>query len=68
MNYYIKERHNPQLGIYYVACGKMTKKVAKAYEDRPLYGTNYMLSFKTKKEYNDKLDSLRATGESVRVQ
>lgn len=30
--FYIKERHNPQTGVYYVACGQMSKQQAKSYE------------------------------------
>lgn len=62
--WYIKERHNPQLGIYYVPMGQRTKTEAKAYE-RSIYGDNYMLSFDTQKEYESKLQDLKAQGEKV---
>ena len=48
--WYVKERHNPQLGIYFVACGQMSKTEAKKHEES-LYGANYMLPFDSKKEY-----------------
>ena len=49
--WYIKERHNPQLGIYYIACGQMTKKEARKAE-RSLYGSNYMYSYSNEEDYN----------------
>jgi hypothetical protein len=58
MNYYIKERHNPQIGIYYKAYGKMTKKEAKKAEES-LCGYNIMWEFKTEKEYLDKCAELK---------
>lgn len=33
MKFYIKERHNPQLGVYYKAEGKLSKKRAKEKEE-----------------------------------
>lgn len=62
--WYIKERHNPQLGIYYVACGQMTKTAAKEYE-RSSYGYNYMMPFSTLEAYNAKLAELRIRGAKV---
>lgn len=62
--FYIKERHNPQTGVYYVACGQMSKQQAKSYE-KALYGANVMLPFDTESEYNAKLDELRAKGERI---
>ena len=62
--WWIKERHNPQLGVYYVAYGQMTKAAAKRYDDS-LYGDNYMLSFPTEEAYNAKLAELREKGEKV---
>jgi hypothetical protein len=64
MKYYIKERHNPQLGVYYVACGQMSIKKAKQAERR-IYGDNYMLSFDTEQEYQAKIKSLKASGERI---
>lgn len=49
--YYIKERHNPQTGTYYVACGQMTSKDARD-AARPLYGSNVMHGFNSKEEYD----------------
>jgi len=54
MKYYIKERINPQTGTYYVDMGKMSVKDAKKHET-PIYGTNIMHDFKSKKEYNEAL-------------
>ncbi len=56
--FYIKERHNPQLGVYYTAMGQMTKKEAKAAE-KSIYGTNYMLPFDTEEDYKKKLVELK---------
>ena len=60
--YWIKERHNPQLGIYYACLGNITTKEAKKYENS-LYGTNYMHKFETKKEYEAEIERLKANGE-----
>lgn len=62
--FYIKERHNPQLGTYYVACGQMTKKEAKSYEDTR-YGTNVMHGYDTAEEYEKALADLRARKHEV---
>jgi len=62
--WYIKERHNPQLGMYYVAMGQMSKANAKRYE-KPLYGDNVMLAFDTEEAYQDRLAELEASGETV---
>ncbi len=62
--FYIKERDNPQTGTYYVAKGQMTKKDAKQAENS-LYGSNTMLAFATKEEYDAKLAALKAAGERV---
>lgn len=62
--YYIKARHNPQLGTYYVACGQMSKTAAKK-EEKPLYGDNTMIGFDTESEYKAKLSELRENGEKV---
>ena len=56
--WWIKERHNPQFKEpYYVACGQITVKEAKAHEN-PLYGYNYMHKFSTEKEYETRLTEL----------
>lgn len=62
--YYIKERDNPQLGTYFVACGQMFKAQARRYEN-PLYGSNVMHGFDTKEAYEKRLAELREQGESV---
>jgi hypothetical protein len=64
LKYWIKERINPQLGTYYVACGQMTKSNAKA-RGRALYGENIMHQFDTKEAYLARLDDLFDKGESV---
>ena len=64
MNYYIKERYNPQLGTYYKCMGKLKAKEAKAYE-KPLYGSNRMLKFETEDEYNAEIAALKEAGERV---
>lgn len=62
--FWIKERHNPQTGIYYVACGQLSKTAAKKKESS-LYGSNVMLRFETEAEYQAKLAELKKNGESV---
>ena len=62
--FWLKERHNPQLGIYYVACGRITTKEAKTHEIS-IYGDNYMHKFETEKEYEAEIDRLKKTGKSV---
>ena len=62
--YYIKERNNPQLGIYYVKMGQMSKSEAREY-DSSLYGFNTLLSFDTEEQYNTEIDRLRQNGERV---
>jgi hypothetical protein len=65
LKWWLKERDNPQLGIYYVRKGQMTKKAAKAIEDHCLYGFDYMLSFDTEGEYNAKIAELKSQGKSM---
>ncbi len=63
--FYIKERHNPQFDKpYYVACGQLTKKDAKAMES-PLYGDNHMIEYQTEQEYNGAIEKLKSDGYSV---
>jgi hypothetical protein len=57
-SYWIKQRMNPQLGkIYYVACGQLTVKEAKA-RTETLYGSNVMIRYKTEVEYKAALDAM----------
>ena len=63
MNYWIKQRNNPQTGTYYVKMGKMTKKEAKEWKDTR-YGYNYMLPFKTLEEYENKIKELTEAGKT----
>lgn len=62
--YYIKERNNPQIGVYYIACGQLTAKEAKTKESS-LYGFNFMHSFNTDKEYLAEINRLQNDGYSV---
>lgn len=55
--FWIKERHNPQLGLYFIAMGQMSKTAAKKHEST-IYGTNRMLRFNTEQEYKYKCASL----------
>ena len=55
--YWIKERHNPQLGTYYTPMGEMSVKDAAKHE-RSLYGFNVMLRYKTKTEYDARVKEL----------
>lgn len=56
--YWIKERHNPQLGIYYVGLGQMSRTAARKHE-RPMYGDNVMIQCDTLAEYQAKLEQLK---------
>lgn len=62
--WWIKERTNPQTGIYYVPMGQMLVKEARRCE-RSLYGSNNMLRFSTERQYQAKLKELRDAGENI---
>jgi hypothetical protein len=63
--WWIKERHNPQLGIYYVAC-EQDYTVAEALKaGNPLYGDNVMHKFLSEKEYRNEVQRLIDKGERV---
>jgi len=62
--FWIKERINPQLGTYYVACGKLSRKAAKQHEDA-LYGDNIMHEYPDEQSYQAKINELRSKGISV---
>ena len=64
--FYIKERHNPQLGVYYVPQGQITVKKAKRMEDS-IYGVNIIHRFDTKEAYQAAIDRLKAAGEKVQA-
>jgi hypothetical protein len=64
--YWIKERHNPQLGVYYVACGQLSVKEARK-KEQTIYGENVMLCYETEESYRAALESLRKRGESVQA-
>lgn len=63
-SFYIKERHNPQTGMYCVAEGQLTKKDAKKKEDA-LYGTNIMHSYPTEKAYKAAIAKFKSDGFNV---
>lgn len=56
--YWIKERHNPQTGCYYTACGQLKISEAKRRENS-VYGFNIMHRFASKVEYESKLAELK---------
>lgn len=62
--WWIKERDNPQLGTYFVACGQMSKTAAKKHET-PLYGFNIMHRFDTEEAYQAELAALKKRKERV---
>jgi len=64
-SYWIKERHNPQLGNPYYHCYGQLSKTAAAKKEKSLYGFNIMLEFKTKEEYDKKIESLKKKGLTV---
>jgi hypothetical protein len=64
--FWIKERHNPQLGTRYEARGQMSYAAAKR-ECRTLYGENLMHEYRTKSDYEAKLKQLQEQGQRVIV-
>ena len=60
-SFYIIERHNPQLGVYYIKAGQLTKKDAKA-RGNSIYGTNVMLEYPSEAEYNEAIEKLKKEG------
>lgn len=64
--FWIKERHNPQLGIYYVPLGKMSKAKAKRYESAS-YGQNVMIRCEDKADQDKKIAELIAAGQKVQT-
>jgi len=65
--FWIKERHNSQLGVYYVAYGNtLSVKDANAMESGSLYGDNYMHRFDTEEDYKKELERLRCAGKRIR--
>lgn len=56
--WWIKERHNPQLGVYYRGCGNMTVRDAMKNE-RPLYGSNTMHRFDNEAAYKARCFELK---------
>lgn len=63
--WWIKERHNPQLGVYYVACGQLSQRATREKERGSLYGSNVMHGFDTQAEYETRLAELKEKGELV---
>ena len=64
LKWWIKQRYNPQIGVYYVPCGQLTVKEAKKKES-PLYGDNYMMPFATEARYLAEIAHLKAEGQRV---
>lgn len=62
--YWIKERYNPQLGIYYARCGNLSIKEAKQAE-KTVYGSNRMIRFNSEKEYLKEIERIEGEGKSV---
>lgn len=62
--WWIRERHNPQLGTYYVASGQMSKLASRRFEN-PLYGDNVMHAYATEAEYEAALEQLKKQGKCV---
>jgi len=63
--WWIKERDNPQLGTYWVACGQLSKTEATRMERGSIYGCNIMHRFDTELEYLSKLTELKNRKERV---
>ena len=65
LNYWIKERFNPQNGTSYTKCGQL--KVAEAKKkEKTLYGTNTMHRFRTKSEYEKYIKELEDSNIVIR--
>jgi len=62
--FWIKERNNPQLGKYYVACGRLSQAAARR-KAESCYGDNAMHSYPNEKDYNDAIESLKRSGYQV---
>lgn len=62
--WWIKERHNPQFGVYYVGLGQLSKTAAKRHESS-LYGDNYVHEYQTEADYKAKLEKLKKKGGRV---
>lgn len=62
--WWIIERHNPQLKVYFVGLGQLSKTAAKRH-GRPIYGTNYVHEYPTEADYKAKLAELKKKGNSV---
>jgi len=62
--WYLKERMNPQLGTYWVRCGRLSKTAARKME-YSLYGDNIMHPFESESDYNDRISELEKDGERV---
>jgi hypothetical protein len=62
--FWIKERHNPQLGIYYIRCGQLSAMQAKRQEES-LYGSNFMHGYETLDEYRLAIKDLKEKGHKV---
>ena len=62
--YWIKERHNPQLGVYYVRMGQISVREANQH-DNPLYGHNILHRYETQEQYDAELARLEREGCSI---
>ena len=62
--YWIKERHNPQLDVYYVRMGLLSAKKA-SYHNDPLYGHNILHRYETQEQYEAALARLEGEGCSI---
>lgn len=62
--WYIKERHNPQTGVYFIRLGQLSRREAKANESA-LYGYNIIRAFDSAQEYEAEFARLISTGERV---
>lgn len=60
--WYILERHNPQIGVYYRKLGNVSKKEATRYTTGCLYGYNFLRRYENEDEYNKAASELKAMG------
>lgn len=63
--YYIRERHNPQLGIYYIPEGQKSRADVIKIENNNMYGYCLMIPYETEADFYDAIRHLKLAGESV---
>lgn len=65
-NYYLVERYNPQLGVYYIKLDQCGVEKAEEWVNGSVYGSNTYETFRSKKAYSDRIAELESNGMRVR--